>query len=70
MRRTADGQITVFFSLIMMCMFAFFCVLLESARTAGARWYPADGSFISDGFSIQSVSSEALGYLPGSVCRI
>lgn len=39
MRRTADGQITVFFSLIMMCMFAFFCVLLESARTAGARWY-------------------------------
>ena len=39
MRRTADGQITVFFSLIMMCMFAFFCVLLESARTAGARLY-------------------------------
>lgn len=39
MRRTADGQITVFFSLIMMCMFAFFFVLLESARTAGARWY-------------------------------
>ena len=36
MRRTADGQITVFFSLIMMCMFAFFCVILESARTAGA----------------------------------
>ena len=30
----------------------------------------ADGSFISVGFSIQSVSSEALGYLPGSVCRI
>lgn len=39
MRRTADGQITVFFSLIMMCMFAFFCVILESARTAGARLY-------------------------------
>lgn len=38
-RHQADGQVTVFISLIMMCMFAFFCVLLESARTAGARWY-------------------------------
>lgn len=34
-----DGQITVFVSLIMMCVFAVFCVLVESARTAGARWY-------------------------------
>lgn len=38
-RRRVSGQVTVFISLIMMCMFAFFCVLLESARTAGARWY-------------------------------
>lgn len=33
------GQVTVFISLIMMCVFALFCVMLESARTAGARWY-------------------------------
>ncbi len=39
MRRGASGQITVFISLIMMSMFALICVLLESARTAGARWY-------------------------------
>ncbi len=38
-RRTVSGQVTVFISLIMMCIFTFFCVLLESARTAGARWY-------------------------------
>lgn len=38
-KRQVGGQVTVFISLIMMCMFAFFCVLLESARTAGARWY-------------------------------
>lgn len=38
-RKTVNGQVTVFISLIMMCMFALFCVLLESARTAGARWY-------------------------------
>lgn len=34
-----SGEITVFISLIMMCLFALFCVLVESARTAGARWY-------------------------------
>ena len=39
MGERAGGQVTVFISMIMMCMFAFFCVLLESARTAGARWY-------------------------------
>lgn len=33
------AEITVFVSLIMMCLFALFCVLAESARTAGARWY-------------------------------
>lgn len=37
--RKVDGQITVFISLIMMCVFALFCGLVESARTAGARWY-------------------------------
>ena len=34
-----NAEITVFISLIMMCLFALFCVLVESARTAGARWY-------------------------------
>lgn len=34
-----NGQITVWTSLVMMCLFALFCVLVESARTAGARWY-------------------------------
>lgn len=33
------GQITIFISMIMMCIFALVCGLLESARTAGARWY-------------------------------
>ncbi|MGN0158667.1 MAG: DUF5702 domain-containing protein [Brotaphodocola sp.] len=37
--RGVDAEITVFISLIMMCLFALFCVLVESARTAGARWY-------------------------------
>jgi hypothetical protein len=38
-RKSAGGQITIFISLIMMCVFALFCGLTESARTAGARWY-------------------------------
>lgn len=33
------GQVTVFISLTMMCVFALLCCLLESARTSGARWY-------------------------------
>lgn len=33
------AEITVFISLIMMCLFSLLCVLVESARTAGARWY-------------------------------
>ncbi|WP_432626353.1 DUF5702 domain-containing protein [Brotaphodocola sp.] len=37
--RELGAEVTVFISLVMMCLFAFFCVLLESARTAGARWY-------------------------------
>lgn len=39
MKRAEDGQITVFVSMIMMCLFALFCLLLESARTAGAQLY-------------------------------
>lgn len=35
----AKGQITVFISLTMMCIFTLICGLLESARTAGARHY-------------------------------
>lgn len=38
-RRSLSGQVTVFVSMILMTLFAFLCVLLESARTAGARWY-------------------------------
>ncbi|MCD8121584.1 MAG: DUF5702 domain-containing protein [Clostridiales bacterium] len=37
--RCTAGQVTIFVSLVMMSVFSFFCVLLESARTAGARWY-------------------------------
>lgn len=37
--RRVGGQVTVFISLIMMCVFALLCGLVESARTAGARWY-------------------------------
>lgn len=33
------GQITVFISMILLCMFAMVCCLVESARTAGTRWY-------------------------------
>ena len=33
------GQVTVFLSLIIMCVFTLICGVVESARTAGARWY-------------------------------
>lgn len=33
------GQITIFISMVMMCVFALLCCLVESARTEGARWY-------------------------------
>lgn len=33
------GQITVFLSLILLCMFSLICSLIESARIAGARCY-------------------------------
>lgn len=36
---SCKAGITVFISLILMCLFTLFCVLVESARTAGARWY-------------------------------
>lgn len=42
------GQVTIFISMVMMCVFALLCGLLESARTAGARWY------------LQTASSSAL----------
>lgn len=45
MKRTVEGQVTVFISLIMMCTFALFGMLLESARTAGARWYLQTAAF-------------------------
>ncbi len=34
-----SGHITVFFSLVLMCIFSLMCGLLESARTAGSRYY-------------------------------
>ncbi|MFT4106830.1 MAG: DUF5702 domain-containing protein [Lacrimispora sp.] len=34
-----SGQITVFFSMVLMCIFSLMCGLLESARTAGSRYY-------------------------------
>ncbi len=34
-----SGQITVFLSLVLLCICSLMCGLLESARTAGARWY-------------------------------
>ena len=33
------GEITVFFSLTLLCVFGLLCVMAESARTAGARLY-------------------------------
>ena len=33
-KRGLGGQITVFVSMILMLLFAFLCVLMESARTA------------------------------------
>lgn len=34
-----SGQITVFLSLALLCIFSLMCGLIESARTAGARYY-------------------------------
>ena len=34
-----SGQITVFLSMILLCIAALLCALMESARTAGARCY-------------------------------
>ncbi len=51
--RRVCGHVTVFISMVMMCIFALFCVLVESARTAGARWYleTAAGSVMDSVFS-------------------
>ena len=37
MRRS--GQITVFLSMCLLCVTALLCVMLESARTAGSKFY-------------------------------
>ena len=34
-----SGQITVFLSMCLLCTWALLCVMLESARTAGSRYY-------------------------------
>ena len=34
-----NGHITVFLSLTLLCIVSLMCGLLESARTAGTRWY-------------------------------
>ena len=51
--RRVCGHVTIFISMVMMCIFALFCVLVESARTAGARWYleTAAGSVMDSIFS-------------------
>lgn len=37
--KRVKGQVTIFISMVMLCVFALLCGLVESARTAGARWY-------------------------------
>ena len=39
MKERVSGQITVFLSLILICVCGLLCGLLESARTAAARCY-------------------------------
>ena len=34
-----SGEITVFLSMCLLCISALLCVMLESARTAGSRYY-------------------------------
>lgn len=34
-----SGQVTIFLSMILLCMCALLCSIVESARMAGARWY-------------------------------
>ena len=34
-----DGAVTIFLSLILVCVSALLCGLVESARTAGVRFY-------------------------------
>lgn len=60
-KRELGGQVTVFVSMIMMILFAFLCVLLESARTARRKMVSADGGIFCNGFGIQPVSQRALG---------
>ncbi len=35
----AKAQVTILLSMVMVCVFSLLCCLVESARTAGARWY-------------------------------
>ena len=38
-RKGKRGEITVFLSMVLLCVAGLICVMLESARTAGARCY-------------------------------
>ena len=58
MKKAYSGQVTVFLSLILICVCGLICGLLESARTAGARCLSADRSRFFHGFSVQPVSPE------------
>ena len=53
MKKAYSGQVTVFLSLILICVCGLICGLLESARTAGARCYlqTAAGSSMDSLFS-------------------
>lgn len=48
-----EGEITVFFSMILLCVFGLLCVMVEAVRTAGAGYYlqTAAGSSIDSLFS-------------------
>ena len=37
--KVIKGQVTIFVSMVMLCVFALIFCLVESARTAGTRWY-------------------------------
>lgn len=37
--RALNGSVTVFLSMILLCMISIMCALLHSARLAGSGWY-------------------------------
>lgn len=49
-----SGEITVFLSMILLCVASLICVMLESARTAGSRWMLQ----VAAGSSLDSLFSE------------